>query len=148
MRTKWLLIALPLVLFGVLAQSAFWVPTYASQAEHDPERLSTFLRADIGDVKHLNPILQTENGAQDIMFENVTETLIDSDETGKLRPRLAERWEVTEEAYLAVLPDRKLPDGTPVTAQSLLAAVQRAWQSAQLGGVEASIQSLEIVPGE
>jgi ABC-type transport system substrate-binding protein len=148
MRTKWLLIALPLILFGVLAQSAFWVPTYASQAEHDPERLSTFLRADIGDVKHLNPILQTEAGGMEIMLENVTETLVDSDETGKLKPRLADRWQVTEEAYLAVLPGRKLPDGAPVTAQSLLSAVQRAWKSAQLGGVETSIQSVEIVPRE
>ena len=148
MRTKWLLIALPLVIFGVLAQSAFWVPTYASQAEHDPERLATFLRADIGDVKHLTPILQTEAGAADIMLDNVTEALVDADENGNLVPRLAERWEVSEEAYLAVLPDRKLPDGTQVTAQNLLALIQRAWKGAQLGGVEASIQSLELVPSE
>ncbi len=148
MRTKWLLIALPLFLFGVLAQSAFWVPTYASQAERDPERLSTFLRGDIGDVKHLTPILQTEAGAADIMLDNVTEALVDADENGKVIGRLAERWEVSEEAYLAVLPERRLPDGTPVTSQSLLAAIQRAWKAAALGGVEASIQELEIAPSE
>ena len=39
MRTKWLLIALPLGILLVLFQSAFWVPTYASQAEGNPGRL-------------------------------------------------------------------------------------------------------------
>ncbi|HEY3665062.1 MAG TPA: ABC transporter substrate-binding protein, partial [Polyangiaceae bacterium] len=145
---KWLLIALPLVIFGVLAQSAFWVPTYASQAERDPARLATFLRADIGDVKHLTPILQTDAGSAEIMLNNVTEALVDTDENGNAVPRLAERWEVTEEAYLAVLPDRKLPDGTLVSAQSLLAAVRRAWKEAKLGGLESSIQGVELVPGE
>jgi ABC-type transport system substrate-binding protein len=148
MRTKWLLIALPLLIFGVLAQSAFWVPTYASQAKSNPARLKTFLRANIGDAKLLNPILQTEISSQDVMFNNVTEALVDVDENGKLVPRLAERWELTEEAYLAVLPDRKLPDRTPVTPAGLLAAVRAAWKGAKLGGLEASIQGLELVPGE
>ncbi len=148
MRTKWLLIALPVLIFVVLAQSAFWVPSYASQAERDPARLTTFLRAEIGDVKRLNPILQMEAGAQNVMLNKVTETLITNDETGKLVPRLADRWEVTEEAYLAVVADRQLADGTPVTGESLLGALRRAWQSAKLGALGASIQSLELVPGE
>ncbi len=148
MRTKWLLIALPVLIFLVLAQSALWVPSYASQAEHNPKRLTTFLRAQIGDVKLLNPILQSESGAQDIMLNNVTETLIGTDDTGKLVPLLADRWEVTEDAYLAVLPDRKLADGTPVTGLSLLSALHHAWQRAELGASGASIQSLELVAGE
>ena len=148
MRTKWLLIALPLVIFGVLAQSAFWVPTYASQAEGNPDRLVTFLRATIGDAKNLNPIIEDEQTAQEVMLNNVTEGLVDSDENMRLVPRLAKSWDVTEEAYLAVLPDRKLPDGTPVTPQSLLAALRAAQQGAQLAGLEASLQGLELVPDE
>jgi ABC-type transport system substrate-binding protein len=148
MRTKWLLIALPLVIFGVLAQSAFWVPTYASQAEGNPDRLVTFLRATLGDAKNLNPIIADEQTGIEVMANNVTEGLVDSDENLKLVPRLAQSWDVTEEAYLAVLSDRKLPDGTPVTPQSLLAAVRAAWQGAELAGLEASIQGLELVPSE
>ena len=148
MRTKTLLVALPVLILAVLAQSAFWVPTYESQAKGNPGRAKTFLRASIGDAKLLNPILQSEISAQDVMFNNVTEALVYADENGKLSPKLAERWDVTEEAYVAVLADRKLPDGTPVTAQSLLSALQAAWHGARLGGVEASIQGLEIVPAE
>lgn len=148
MRTKRLLIALPVLICAVLVQSAFWVPTYESQAKDNPERAKTFLRASIGDAKLLNPILQSEVTAQDVMLNNVTEALVYTDENGKLSPKLAERWAVTEEAYVAVLADRKLPDGTPVTAHSLLAALQAAWHGAQLGGVETSIQTLEVTPAE
>jgi len=148
MRTKWLLIALPLVIFAVLAQSAFWVPTYASQAQGNPERLVTFLRASIGDVRELNPILSSEAGASEIMLNNVTEALVDTDENLKLVGRLAQRWEVTEDAYLAVLPNRALPDGTPVSGRSLLVALDAAWKEKKLGGPEASIQGMELVAGE
>ena len=148
MRTKWLLIAFPLIIFGVLAQSAFWVPTYESQVKGNPERLTTFLRASIGDPKLLNPILSSDNSAQEVMFNKVTEGLVDTDENLKLVPRLAERWETTEEAYVAVLPDRKLPDGTPVTPASLLAALRAAWQGSKIAGLESAIQSVELVPGE
>ena len=48
MRTKWLLIALPLAILALLLQSSLWVPTYASQAKGNPGRLVTFLRASIG----------------------------------------------------------------------------------------------------
>jgi ABC-type transport system substrate-binding protein len=148
MRTKWLLIALPLIIFGVLAQSAFWVPTYESQAKGNPARLTTFLRGSIGDAKLLNPILAADQSSMELMLNNVSEALVDGDENMKLVPRLAERWEVNEEAYLAVLPERRLPDGTPVTATSLLAALREAWLGHQLAGLEASIRSLDLVPGE
>ncbi len=148
MRTKWLLIALPAFIFAALAQSAFWVPTYESQAKGNPDRLVTFLRAGIGDVHQLNPILSDEAPAGEIMLNNVTEALVDADENLKLVGRLAQRWEVMEDAYVAVLPDHKLADGTPITAQSLLAALAAAWHEQKLGGVEASILGLELVPGE
>jgi ABC-type transport system substrate-binding protein len=146
MRTKWLLITLPLIIFGVLAQSAFWVPRYDSQAKANPARLTTFLRATLGDPKVLNPILMSDNAAQIVMTENVTEGLVATDENLKLVPRLAERWDTTEEAYIAVLPDRKLPGGTPVSAESLLAALRTA--SRKIPGLENEILSVETVPGE
>src|SRR5882724_5921736 len=148
MRTKWLLIALPLVIFGVLVQSAFWVPTYESQAKGNPARLRTFLRASIGDAKLLNPIISSDAGASEIMDGNIFEGLVDADENLKLIGRLANRWDVTEEAYLAVLPDRKLPDGHPATAARLLSLVEAAWKGKQLAGLEASIQGVELVPSE
>ena len=148
MRTKRLLIALPLLILAVFAQSAFWVPSYATQAQTNPARLGTFLRASIGDAKLLNPIFATDQSTIEVLLNNVTEALVDSDENGKLIPRLADHWEVTEEAYLAVLPHRKLLDGSEVSALSLLAALRSAWKDAQLGGLEASIQGLDIVPPE
>lgn len=148
MRTKWLLIASPLVIFGVLAQSAFWVPSYDSQAEANPERLRTYLRASIGDAKVLNPIIASEQSAQEVMSNNVTEALLDADENFKLLPRLAERWETSETAYLAVLPDRTLPDGSSASAQRLLALIEAAWKERGLAGVEASILGVDLVPGE
>src|SRR6478752_3771993 len=104
MGTKWLLIALPLSVFGVLAQSAFWVPTYASQARGNPERLATFLRASIGDAKILNPVISSNANASDIMEDNVFEGLVNDDENLKLTRGLADRWEITEEAYVTALP--------------------------------------------
>jgi ABC-type transport system substrate-binding protein len=115
MRTKWLLIALPLLILGVLLQSAFWVPTYASQTKGNPRRLVTFLRGGIGDAKQLNPMISSDAGASTIMDGNIFEGLVDGDDTLKLIPKLAERWEISEDAYLAVLPERKLPDGGSAT---------------------------------
>ncbi|MEO6603905.1 MAG: ABC transporter substrate-binding protein [Polyangiaceae bacterium] len=148
MRTKWLLITLPLIVFGVLAQSAFWVPTYESQAKGNPGRLTTFLRASIGEPKLLNPILSSDNAAQTVMTNKVSEALVEADENLKLVPRLAERWETTEEAYVAVLPERTLPDGSQVTPERLLTALRTAWKDGKIAGLEQSIQSVELVPGE
>ena len=53
MRTKRLLIALPVGILAVLLQSALWVPTYESQAKGNPGRLTTFVRASVGDPKTL-----------------------------------------------------------------------------------------------
>src|SRR6187402_3289668 len=148
MRTKWLLIASPLIIFGVLAQSAFWVPGYDAQAKGNPKRLVTFIRSSIGDPKLLNPMLSSENGAQEVMLNNITEGLVDTDEDLKLVPRLAERGETTEEADLAVLPDRNLADGSPATAERLLAVIDAAWKSKQLGDVGSSIRELGLAPAE
>ena len=116
MGTKWLLIAVPLVIFGALAQSVFWVPTYDSQTRGNPERLRTFLRASIGDAKLLNPIVNSNAAASEVMEDNLFEGLVNDDENLKLVGGLADHWEITEEAYVAALPGRVLPDGRPASA--------------------------------
>ena len=148
MGTKWLLIALPVSVFGVLAQSAFWVPTYASQARGNPERLATFLRASIADAKILNPIISSNANASDIMEDNVFEGLVNDDENLKLARGLADRWEITEEAYVTALPARALPDGRPATAENIAALIESARKEGKLPGLEASIQGLELAPAE
>src|SRR3954468_8005832 len=126
MRTKWLLIALPLAILALLLQSSLWVPTYASQAKSNPGRLVTFIRGTLGDAKYPLPILISDKGTSEIVDKNVFEMLVDTDENMKLVPMLAERWETTEDAYLAVLPERRLADGRPATATALLATIQAA----------------------
>ena len=75
MSTKWLLIGLPIAILAVLLQSAFWVPTYASQAKGNPGRLVTFVRATVGDVKHLNPVVASDYDALQLMTDNLFEGL-------------------------------------------------------------------------
>ncbi len=146
MGTKWLLIALPLIVFGVLAQSAFWVPTFDSQARQNPARLETFLRASVADAKVLNPIISSNGWASQIMDFKIFDALIGIDENMKLVPCLAERWEIAEEAYVAALPDRRLPDGQPATAANIASLIEAARKAGRLGGVEASLLGLELVP--
>jgi len=148
MGTKWLLIALPLIIFGVLLQSAFWVPTYESQARTDPERLRTFVRASIGDAKLLNPIISSNAAASEVMENNIFEGLVVADRNLKLVGRLADHWQIAEEAYVAAVPERRLPDGQPATAAHLASLIESAWKSAQLGGIEASILGVEPVSAE
>jgi len=148
MGTKWLLIALPLIVFGVLVQSAFWLPTYASQTRDNPERSRTFLRAQIGDAKVLNPIISSSAVAGEIMDNKIFEGLVGIDENMKLVGLLAEHWDIAEEAYVAALPERKLPDGSPASAANIAALIEAAWKGARLGGLEASIQGLSLVSAE
>jgi peptide/nickel transport system substrate-binding protein len=148
MGTKWLLIALPLIVFGVLAQSVFWVPTYATQARRNPQRARTFLRAETGDAKVLNPIISSNAWASEIMDDKIFEGLVVTDDDMKLVPLLAERWQIAEEAYVAALPERRLPDGSPGTAERIALLIEAAWKAGQLGGAEASVQGVSLVPAE
>lgn len=146
MRTKWLLIALPLAILALLLQSSLWVPTYASQAKGNPGRLVTFIRGTIGDAKFPIPIISSDKGTSDVFDRNVFEMLLDADENMKIVPMLAERWETTEEAYVAARPERTLPNGQAATAPALLAAIQRALTTGALGTLDASVVKVELVP--
>jgi ABC-type transport system substrate-binding protein len=138
MRTKWLLIALPLAILALLLQSSLWVPTYASQARGNPKRLVTFLRGSIGEAKQLNPMISSDSAATEIMSDNIFEGLVTADEHLKLAPKLALSWEQSEDAYLLALPDRRLSDGAAATAQALLDHVEAARKRAQLGSLGSS----------
>ncbi|HEY3253769.1 MAG TPA: hypothetical protein VGJ91_07470, partial [Polyangiaceae bacterium] len=119
------------------------MPTYGSQTRGNPERLRTFLRASIGDAKVLNPIINSNAIANEIIEDNLFEGLVNDDENLKVVRGLSDHWEITEEAYLAALPARSLPDGRPATASNISSLVEAAWRGARLAGLEASIQGLE-----
>jgi ABC-type transport system substrate-binding protein len=125
LATKRFLIAAPLLLTALLLQSFFWVPTYERQTRGNPGRLTRFIDATSGDASFLNPVLSadsTSSGLSSLIFDG----LLDLDEHLALRPKLAERWEVTERAFLAVRPEARLPDGAPATAATLRARVEAA----------------------
>ncbi|MFO7179467.1 MAG: peptide-binding protein [Pseudomonadota bacterium] len=139
------MLLLPGLLGIALLQSALWVPTTGSRAEARSGRLTTFIQADIGDAKLLNPILH-QDAASSRVTTHVFDGLITADENLNLAPELAERWTVTEEAFVAPVPGRTLPNGAPATAANVLAALEAALAEGALPAVQASIEKLEIVP--
>lgn len=96
-----ILIVGPILVIAFLLQSYFWVPTYEEQTRGNPSRLHEYITASIGDAAILNPILSSDSASSDIE-SMVFEGLIDRDEDLRFRGRLAESWEVYEEAYFYV----------------------------------------------
>jgi ABC-type transport system substrate-binding protein len=103
MLIKRILILLPVIIFAVLIQSFFWVPTYDEQVKGNPHRLEEYITASIGDAKILNPILNADSASSAIV-DKVFDGLIDRDENLRFRGRLATEWEIFEEAYFYVNP--------------------------------------------
>ena len=103
MLIKRILILLPVIIFAVLLQSFFWVPTYDEQVKGNPHRLEEFITASSGDAKILNPILNADSASSNIVGQTF-DGLIDRDENLKFRGRLATSWEIYEEAYFYVNP--------------------------------------------
>lgn len=104
MLIKKVLILLPVIIFFILLQSFFWVPTYDEQVKGNPHRLEEFITASTGDAKILNPILHADS-ASGAIVDQVFDGLIDRDEDLRFRGRLAESWEIYEEAYFYMNPD-------------------------------------------
>jgi ABC-type transport system substrate-binding protein len=104
MLIKRVLILLPILIFFILLQSFFWVPTYDEQVKGNPERLDEFITASIGDAKILNPILNADSASSTIV-DKVFDGLIDRDEDLRFRGRLAESWDIYEEAYFYINPN-------------------------------------------
>jgi ABC-type transport system substrate-binding protein len=141
---RWL-IAIPLGVVALLLQSALWVPRYETQAATNPRRLTTYIEANIGDAEILNPILSADEASSDVE-SLVYEGLIDiDDETMQWTGRLAERWEIAEEAYLAVLPGRALPDGSAATGVRVAERVRDALAG---GSLADAFSGVELLPAE
>jgi ABC-type transport system substrate-binding protein len=144
MNTKRWLIAIPVLVVGLLLQAAFWVPRYETQSAGNPTRLTTFIEAGIGDARILNPVLSSDSASMQVE-QHVFDGLIYVDENLEWTGRLAERWQTTEEAYLAVLPGRALPDGTPATAETVAERVRAALADGEIAG---GTSRVEVLPAE
>ena len=118
LTTRRILILLPLVVTLFLVQSYFWVPTYEQQARGNPGRLEEYITASIGDASILNPILSADS-ASSAIESMVFEGLIDRDEDLSFRGRLAESWEIYEEAYFYVNEAADIPGVGKAGAEEL-----------------------------
>ena len=126
MRTKHILLLAPTLVMLVLLQSYFWVPTYEKQTRGNPRRLSEFITASIGDAGILNPILSADSASSDINAM-VFEGLIDRDRDLAYRGRLAEHWDLYEEAFFHTNPDAVVPGLGRVSAEALAAYLRRTF---------------------
>ncbi|MFQ5804553.1 MAG: ABC transporter substrate-binding protein, partial [Candidatus Methylomirabilales bacterium] len=144
MRVKQILILAPTLVSLFLLQSYFWVPTFEDQVKGDPGRLTRYIETSIGDASILNPTLSADS-ASSAINSLVFEGLIDRDFDLSFRGRLAESWEIFEEAYLVVDEAQRLPDGTPVTADRLLRYLERV-RSADDPALRL-VQNIELVAG-
>jgi ABC-type transport system substrate-binding protein len=145
MLTRRLLLLLPIVLAALLFQSAFWVPSYGSQTKGHPERLTTFIEARIGDAKLLNPVVSSD-ASSSAVSSRLFEGLLDADENLEVKGRLAERFELTELAYLLAIPERKLPDGRAATATALLETLRSAFDAGKLPELAKLVTQMRVVP--
>lgn len=143
MRVKQILILAPTIVSVFLLQSYFWEPTFEDQVKGDPGRLTRYIQTSIGDASILNPTLAADSASADIN-SLVFEGLIDRDLDLSFRGRLAESWEIFEEAYLVVDDSQELPNGTPVTGDTLLRHVERA-QAADDPALRL-VQKIELLP--
>lgn len=122
MKTRKVLIFAPTVIIIILLQSYFWMPTFEQQTRGNPDRLTTYITASTSDAHILNPILTLDSSSSTI-YGQVFEGLIDHDEQLRLCGRVASHWEIFEEAYFYVNPDRQ-----PGTARALADKIRLAKQ--------------------
>jgi ABC-type transport system substrate-binding protein len=144
-RIKQLLIFTPLLLLGLLAQAYFWVPTYEDQTTGDAQRLNKFVEASTGDAKLLNPALHADAASGKIV-DKLFDTLLDLDENLQLRGRLATHWQLTENAYVQVLPGAPLAHGVVSDAQALLAILRSAIDAGQIDLPADLLSGVRILP--
>ncbi len=98
MTVRRFLLYTPILLILFLLQSYFWIPTFDQQTRGNPHRLNEYINASIGDASILNPILSADASSSQIN-SLVFEGLIDRDADLNFRGRLAQSWEIYEEAY-------------------------------------------------
>ncbi|HEX2483517.1 MAG TPA: ABC transporter substrate-binding protein, partial [Methylomirabilota bacterium] len=143
--TKLLLLAAPTLVGLFLLQSYFWVPTFENQARGDPGRLTRFISTSIADAVILNPTISADSASSEVNAL-VFEGLIDRDLDLSFRGRLAESWQVSEEAYLFADEAVRLPDGAAATPETLLARL-RAAQAAGSPALRA-VEAMTVLPAD
>ncbi len=141
---------IPILFILFLVQSYFWVPTYEEQTRGNPERLTEYIEASIGDAQILNPILSADSASSTIESK-VFEGLIDRDEDLNFRGRLATHWEIFEEAYFYVNDEAWIPNlgkaDTKAIIQLLRDAVQgRESRDDPVSQSLANIEDIEALP--
>jgi ABC-type transport system substrate-binding protein len=125
MTVRKILILAPLFVVVFLLQSYLWVPTYEEQTRGNPLRLSEYITASIGDASILNPILSSDTASSTIEGM-VFEGLIDRDEDLRFRGRLAESWEIYEEAFFCVNETADVPGIGKADAREIVQLLQKA----------------------
>jgi ABC-type transport system substrate-binding protein len=150
MTIRRILIGAPIVLILFLLQSYFWVPTYEQQTKGNPQRLNEYLIASIGDASILNPILSADSASSEINAV-VFEGLIDYDEELRFRGRLANSWEIYEEAFFYVNEKAYIPGVGKADAPELVALLKRLKATDMLANAEMkasfdNIMDISIIP--
>ena len=150
MVIKKVLILLPVIIFFILLQSFFWVPTYDEQTRGNPARLEEYITASIGDARILNPILNADNASSTIV-DQVFDGLIDRDENLRFRGRLATDWEIYEEAYFYVnhnakIKGRKISRPEQIMDIILSHRKQPGTDTSPLAASLHNIKEIEIIP--
>lgn len=125
MTIKRLLILIPILLIIILLQSYFWVPTYEEQAKANPERLKEYIAGSTGDASLLNPILSADSASSNIEGL-VFEGLLDRDEQLNFRGRVAESWEILEEAFFYLNPSAPIPGLNATNPQVIVDFIKKA----------------------
>jgi ABC-type transport system substrate-binding protein len=149
---RWILIAVPTLLILFLLQSYIWVPTYEEQTRGNPERLSEYIDASIGDAQILNPILSADS-ASSAIESKVFEGLIDRDEDLNFRGRLATYWEIFEEAYFYGNNDAWIPNLGRADAEGVARFLRVAIRIRKQGDDPvsrslANIEKIEVLPAK
>jgi ABC-type transport system substrate-binding protein len=153
MTVKRILIAAPAVVMVFLLQSYFWVPSYEQQTRGNPERLTHYITASIGDASLLNPILSADSASSQIE-SMVFEGLIDRDRDLRLRGRLATGWDIYEIATFLVNPSADIPGaGKPLPADGVADLLKTAMASgndddADLVRSLKNIRDIHVIPPE
>lgn len=124
-----ILILAPLLVTAFLIQSYFWVPTYEDQTRGNPNRLTEYITASIGDAAVINPILSSDSASSTIEGM-VFEGLIDRDEDLRFRGRLATSWNISEEAFFYVNEGAEIPGTGHANGDEVVRVLQTAKEDA------------------
>jgi peptide/nickel transport system substrate-binding protein len=145
-----ILILAPLLVTGFLLQSYFWVPTYEDQTRGNPNRLTEYITASIGDAAVINPILSSDSASSTIEGM-VFEGLIDRDEDLRFRGRLATSWDIYEEAVFYVNENAEIPGTGRASAEQVVRVLQKAKEDAirthsKLQTAFENIKEISLIP--